>query len=416
MDFSRARPPPSPVGPWNHFRVPPRSGFRGRLGGHSPVMASSSRSRSASGLLRPLAWLRRQIDARRTDLVKALRTAVAAGVAWQVAELLGGELGGPVERYAYYAPLGAVVAVTGTVAASVRDSARALGAVLIGATLGVLVEPLAGWRGIALAVAVAIGMVISTWRRLGSLGSWVPVAAMFVLLTGSSHLEDYLIGYLGLMTLGAVIGVIANALFAPFPLRRSGQEVRELRDTLAQQLCDAAQILRRPDPPSPEEWEDKQHALIPLSREVGAMVEETSEARRANWRARRWVESVERQYELARSLEQLAYLIDDLVTLLRKEENSALEHPALGPRLRPAAADVLDALSGVLADLDEPVAGGDALRHVDAAMRTLADQIRHAGDETEDDLFTAGAIVLAARRAVSALVPEELADELPSRP
>lgn len=373
-------------------------------------------SSSATVLSHRLSWLRQQFDVRRTDLVKALRTAVAAGVAWEVAELLGHHLGGPVERYAYYAPLGAVVAVTGTVAASVRDSARALGAVLIGATLAVLVEPLDGWRGLALSVAVAIGMVISTWSRLGSLGSWVPVAAMFVLLTGSSHLEDYLIGYLGLMTLGAAIGVVANVLFAPLPLRRSGREVRELRDTLAQQLCDAGQALRRPDPPSPEEWEEKQRAVLPLSREMSDLVAETAEARRANWRARRWVESVERQYELARSLEQLAYLVDDLVTLLRKEENSALERPALGPRLRPAAADVLDALSGVLADLDEPVAGADALREVDRAMGALADQIRHAVGETDDDLFTAGAVVLAARRAVAALVPDDLADELPSRP
>lgn len=373
-------------------------------------------SSSATVLSHRLSWLRQQFDVGRTDLVKALRTAVAAGVAWEVAELLGHHLGGPVERYAYYAPLGAVVAVTGTVAASVRDSARALGAVLIGATLAVLVEPLDGWRGLALSVAVAIGMVISTWSRLGSLGSWVPVAAMFVLLTGSSHLEDYLIGYLGLMTLGAAIGVVANVLFAPLPLRRSGREVRELRDTLAQQLCDAGQALRRPDPPSPEEWEEKQRAVLPLSREMSDLVAETAEARRANWRARRWVESVERQYELARSLEQLAYLVDDLVTLLRKEENSALERPALGPRLRPAAADVLDALSGVLADLDEPVAGADALREVDRAMGALADQIRHAVGETDDDLFTAGAVVLAARRAVAALVPDDLADELPSRP
>lgn len=372
-------------------------------------MSSSSGSGLSHRLssLSWLSWLSQRLDRRRTELVKAFRTAVAAGIAWEVAELLGSQLGGPVERYAYYAPLGAVVAVTGTVAASVRDSARALGAVLIGATLGVLVEPLAGWRGIALAVAVAIGMVISTWHRLGSLGSWVPVAAMFVLLTGSSHLEDYLIGYLGLMTLGAVIGVVANALFAPLPLRRSGREVRALRDTLAQQLCDAAQALRRPDPPTPEEWEDKQRAVLPLSREVGELVAETSEARRANWRARRWVDRVERQYELARSLEQLAYLVDDLVTLLRKEENSALERPALGPRLRPAAADVLDAMSGVLADLDEPVAGADALRQVNDAMETLAEHIRHAVGDTEDDLFTAGAIVLAARRAVSALTPDE---------
>ncbi|MGN6250308.1 MAG: FUSC family protein [Marmoricola sp.] len=362
-------------------------------------------------------WLRHQIDAHRTDLVKALRAALAAATAWIVAQQLGALLGGPVEHYAYYAPLGAVVAVTGTVAGSVRESARALGAVLIGASFAVAVEPLADSSGdaLALGLAVLVGMVVSTWHRLGSMGSWVPVAAMFVLLTGSSHLEDYLIGYLGLMTLGAVVGVVANAIFAPLPLRRSGREVRELRDTLSGQLCDAASALRRDDPPTREEWEEQQRAIIPLSRRTSEVVRETSEARRANWRARRWRDSVQQQYELARSLEQLAYLVDDLTTLLRRNENAETEERALGPRLRPAAADLLDAMSGVLRDLDQPVAGGDALRHVDAAMGTLVEQIRRTRGDTGDDLFIAGAIVLAARRAVTALAPPDLADELPSR-
>jgi uncharacterized membrane protein YgaE (UPF0421/DUF939 family) len=362
--------------------------------------------------------MRHQLDGRRTELVKALRAALAAAIAWEIAQLLGAHVGGPIERYAYYAPLGAVVAITGTVAGSVRESAQALGAVLLGAALALLVEPVAAWGGpalgAALGVAVGIGMVISTWHRLGSLGSWVPVAAMFVLLTGSSHLEDYLIGYVGLMTLGAVVGVVANAVFAPLPLRRSGREVRELRDTLAAQLCDAAGMLRRPEPPTQEEWEAHQRTIIPLSRQVSDMVTETSEARRANWRARRWMDALQRQYELARSLEQLAYLVDDLVTVLRRDVAAELDQVALGPRLRPRAADLLDALSGLLDGLDEPLPGDEALRKVDHAIGVLVDEIRRTRGETGDDLFTAGAIVLAAKRAVTALTPDDVVEEMPS--
>lgn len=348
---------------------------------------------------------------RHPHLVRALRTAIAAAVAWVVVM----PIGGPADQYPYYAPLGAVVAVSTTVAGSIRGSLQGVVALMIGSALALALSPVVPWEVLALALVVGIGSLIGGWHRLGSMASWVPISGMFVLIVGRSDPERYVTAYLGLTALGAVVGVVANLVFAPLPLSRTGVQVTKVRETLAEQLRDLADGLRHDDPLTREEWEERHHALVPVTRQMSSMVAEASEARRANWRARHWRETADEQYERARALEQLAFLVEDVTELLATHEIADSPHIALGPQLRPPTADVLDAMADLLGDVDEPLVQPQRLRHVDGALATLVACIRERREQTGDDLFSAGSVVIAVRRAVAALVPDDLADELPSR-
>jgi uncharacterized membrane protein YgaE (UPF0421/DUF939 family) len=348
---------------------------------------------------------------RHPHLVRAVRTALAAAVSW----LLVMPIPGPADRYPYYAPLGAVVAVSTTVAGSIRGSLQGVLALMIGAGLALVVEPVVPWEVLALAIVVGVGSLIGGWPRLGSMASWVPISAMFVLIVGRSDPQQYVTAYLGLTALGAVVGVAANLAFAPLPLSRTGAQVSKVRETLAEQLRDLADGLRHDDPLTRDEWEQRHHALIPVTRKMSEMVAEASEARRANWRARHWRETADQQYERARSLGQLAFLVEDVTELLATHEIAGTRHIALGPQLRPPTADVLDALADLLADGGSPLSEPDHLRRIDRVLATLVDCIRERREETGDDLFSAGSVVIAVRRAVASLVPDDLADELPSR-
>src|SRR5690625_1886248 len=67
----------------------------------------------------------------------ALRAAIAASVAWAVASLLPE----PLAEYPYYAPFGAVIATTLSLAGSIRESIQAVSSIAIGGLIAWLVAP-----------------------------------------------------------------------------------------------------------------------------------------------------------------------------------------------------------------------------------------------------------------------------------
>ncbi|HET8602441.1 MAG TPA: hypothetical protein VFM09_00790 [Marmoricola sp.] len=348
---------------------------------------------------------------RHPHVLRALRAAIAATAAWAVVQ----PLGGPADQYPYYAPFGAVVAVSTTVTASIRGSLQGLASLVLGVAIALAVLRAVPSEIAGLALVVGIGSLVAGWDRLGSMASWVPISAMFVLVIGGQHPQDYVSGYLGLTTLGAGIGIAVEFAFAPLPLSRTGAEMRRVRLTLGEQLRDLADGLRQDELLTRDEWRKRHHALIPITRQMSAMVAEASEARRGNWRAHRWVETARKQYERARALEQLTFLVEDITDLLALTESADSTHIALGPALRRPTGEVLDALADLLMDVEASLSEPDRLRQVDRALARLVSCIRERRDETGDDMFSAGSLVISVRRAVASLVPEDLTEELPSR-
>jgi uncharacterized membrane protein YgaE (UPF0421/DUF939 family) len=161
-------------------------------------------------------WFRRH-----PTVVLSLKASLAAGLAWVVVR----PLGGVADDYRYYAPLGAVIATSATLARSVRDSVQALTAIGLGAGVALLAQAPPLPQLAALVLATGVGVAVGSWHLLGRRSSWVPITALFVLLVGDAHPWHYALGYAGLTALGAFVGVAVDATVPQRPMPR-----REARD------------------------------------------------------------------------------------------------------------------------------------------------------------------------------------------
>ena len=346
----------------------------------------------------------------RGHLMLSVKAALAAGLAW----LLVQPLQGFADDYPYYAPLGAVIAVTSTVAGSVRESLQGLAAIAVGAaiSLAALQTPLP--VAVEIALVVLVGTAASGWHRFGNKAGWVPITALFVLIIGQGDAVDYAFGYLGLVGLGAAVGVGLNVAFPPLALSPMADSVRRLKALLADQLDDLAEGLLSEEVLTPDEWRQRQRAVRPTTEEMQRVVGHATEARRANWRAKRWDETAEWRYQQARALQQVAFLIEDLTALVVDQEHADRQRVALGPRLRPHAAHALQEMAEVLRVVDGDERPDQQLYVADEAVNKLVDELRDERVRSDSDLFAAGTVVAGVRRALASLAPERLRDEIPS--
>lgn len=345
--------------------------------------------------------LRAQVSdgiARHPRLPRAAKAAVAAVLAWLAVQ----PLGGAADEYPYYAPLGAVIAVSATVADSVKASVQGVVAILLGAALAVVAAAVVPTVP-GLAVVVLLGTLAAGWWRFGDMGDWVPIAALFVLIIGSSGLVDYLIGYVLLTGLGAAVGVAVNAALPPMPLVPGDRQITAAREALAAQLDDLADALRSDPPLDREQWLARHHDIRPRAQAMGRLVAQATQVRRVNWRARRWQDWADRQVEHARALERLSLVVDDLAGLLAKTEHADREDVALGPRLRQPAAEAMEAVAAMLRegkDEDGPPSQ-DARDRAGAAIEVLAESVTERVRAGVTEVLAAGAVVTALRQLVA---------------
>ncbi|MEX1078394.1 MAG: FUSC family protein [Homoserinimonas sp.] len=218
-----------------------------------------------------------------TRVLLALKTAIAAGLAWPVAHLLPGT----VDEYSYYAPLGALISMMPTMLGSLRASLQtALGLALgIGLAWAVLESPLPGVASVPL--AVGIGVLLGGLRGFGAGRDYVAIAALFVLVVGGSQADDYSLGFLVQMGVGMAIGIAVNLIIVP-PLHftTSANEITALRKMIAENLESMSYALVETWPPEHQDWLDGAKSLDSSVRVAEPIIEEAGESRRINPRAR----------------------------------------------------------------------------------------------------------------------------------
>lgn len=336
------------------------------------------------------------------EISRPVRAAVAAVVAW-LAVL---PMGGLADDYSFYAPLGAVIAVTATVIGSVRESVQTIAGMAVGVLLAAAATPLPQVVGLLLVVGLGTAVaVVPLFDRLGAGASWAPVTGMFVLVIGGDSPWEYATAYLGLTTFGALVGLFVNLLWPPLPLNAEDAAIRRVRLGLADQLEDVSDGLARDLPPTRDEWVEHVRSLGPLVDRMRETAARAADARLANWRARRRRVAVAR-YEETRAYERLAFLVEDLTDLVQDQEHAERERVALGPRLRPYAARALADLAAVLRERDEERMV-EVLRRAETSVEALVRAMRGLRLVTGDDLLTAGAVVTAVSRTLTSLTPEE---------
>jgi uncharacterized membrane protein YgaE (UPF0421/DUF939 family) len=337
---------------------------------------------------------------------RGIRAALAAGLAWQVALLIPS-----MAAYAYYAPLGALIAVHPTVADSAAAAWRTVLAILLGFALAIGVyEVTAGLPGalvIALIVALAIGL--EQWRVLREHASWVSFAAVLMLTVGASDPTAYAVRYAGLTLLGAAIGVLVTTLlFPPMQLTVAQRRVSTARGLLAEQLDRMAAALRRGELPEPGDWELAGHALGVALDQMRAAEAVVERARRANPRARRWQGTAASIREQSRALDRVAVLVDDLTTLVVQFQPHRRGLDRVDDGTGRVLADALAGLAAVVripyhASDSEPDERDGAIGSAVSALDRLTTLLRSSGIADDEGFFALGAVTVGMHRSMQTL-------------
>ncbi len=370
--------------------------------GWSPASHGGSRSQFRDHVFGPLGLVS-VIVAGLTDArsAHALKVAVAAALAW----MLIAPFDGVADEYAYYAPLGAVVSIAGTVASSLRATLSSIAAIALGAVPAIAALALSGPGALSLALVVLVGAWLASWERLGASASWVPVSGLLILIIGASDPWRFAGAYLGLVAFGAFVGLAVDTVWPALPLRSTQRAIDRLRETLAVQLHDLADGVRTQPLPDRAAWAGLRRDIDVHAEQMDAMLAEAREAQRINWRAARWRRTAEDQYEQARALKGLSFFVEDIYDLVAGNERSDLQDVALGPDLRPTAARALEATADALIVTTglEEIGRWETARDM---TEEYADLVVTRRDGSPHEFFAAGALVNALRRALASLAPE----------
>ena len=338
---------------------------------------------------------------------RGVRAALAAALAWQAALLLPPSL----SDYAYYAPLGAVIAVSPTVADSASAAWRTVLAILLGFALAVAVYELVPLEPNALTIAliVALAIVVEQWPYLRAQASWVSFAAVLMITVGTDDPAEYALRYAGLTLLGAAVGVLVTTLlFPPLQLTTAVRRIARARDLLAGHLEAIAGGLRSGQVPEPGEWELRGVALDEALDQMRGAEAQVERARRANPRAHRWQGTAGSIREQSRALDRVAVLVDDLTTLVVEFQPHRRGLDRVDGATGWVLADALEGLARVVripyhATDTEPDERDAAITAAVSALDRLTTLLRTSAIADDEGFFALGAVTVGMHRSLQAL-------------
>lgn len=317
------------------------------------------------------------------NAVLPLKAALAATVAW----VLLTPVGGFVDHYQYYAPLGAVITVTPAVARGARSAVHTILAIIVGGLLAIGVDALPLPQPVAIAAAVAGGVAFSYSRHFGSMGSWVPFVALFALILHDHHTWTYVISYALLAGVGGLIGLLVAYLLPQIPTGPVTRAGRRLSEGLADALAALGEAVHTSAPLGDERREGLRASLGDRSQELRDAVRGVQDATRANWRVSTATASRHPVEDRARSLQRLA---DRVVYVLEMEDTVVGATTAgpgdtglLPPSLRRTLAHALCRAADSLRDESPGTASAWTVqdRRVLRRLRETLDESAHLEDE-----------------------------------
>lgn len=345
----------------------------------------------------------------------ALKSALAAAVAWQAGLLLPG----PGDDYPYYAPLGAVVAMYPTLASSASAALRSLLGVCLGAVIALAASAIAEPNLFTIAIVVGVAVMAGGVRALGDQRSWVPMTALFVLIIGDANQSAFVPGYVGQLLLGGGIGTALNlALFPPLFLADARKSLETAQGHVDRQLRALADGLDDHTEARGDAWLDRSTPLEPMLEPMHQALYEVEQAQRANPRARRYREPLERRTQQAAIIERLGRLVDDLTAMFVEFESRQVGVLPFGTEVRPTAARTLRMLADLTGLVMDDAILRDGVRSErmrstivgvsDGIERLMADIRAHEPDGGTD-MFAAAGVVTQMRRCLHAFERENLA-------
>jgi hypothetical protein len=294
------------------FLAWPADGCHGRL--LAPASGEVEATMGAKPLSHPwTGWVKASVAGQR--LLLAAKTALAVGLSWFLASHLPGEA----EKYAYYAPLGALVGMYPTFMGSVRVGLQTLVGLSLGIVLAAGVLLLGTPNIVTISLAVGLGVLLAGQRRLGAGREYVPVATLLVLIIGGRNADVFSFGYALEMGLGVAVGLVVNVtIFPPLNLDAARQRITRGRTILISQLEDVATALTEQWPPRHEDWAGRQEVLAGAVNDIRGAVHGAHESHKGNPRAYRRSRHrlVAEGFEDLAVLEDITFYVRDLTEVL----------------------------------------------------------------------------------------------------
>jgi uncharacterized membrane protein YgaE (UPF0421/DUF939 family) len=331
----------------------------------------------------------------------SVKAALAAGIAWQLAQLFPDSI----EKYAYYAPLGAVLAMYPTLVSSVRAAAQTVLGIVLGATIALVVDLFMPTNALTVALLIGAGILAGALRWLGELRSWVPITALFVFTISEPGSMSYAVGYVGLTLLGVVVGTAVNFLvFPPLHLRQAQRALQQLQQIVCDQLDDLADGLEKNEVPDEEDWKRRTRSVSPMVSSMRQALSELDTSERGNPRARRYRRATEVQEREGQAFQRMALLVEDLVSLLTEVEEQGVPALPFNNKVRLEFAAAMRRLSELARawaqDCDTESAISAACDAVERLERSVIEDPSSGGS----DPFVAGSLVTTLRRCLGAMV------------
>lgn len=332
-------------------------------------------------------------------LLLALKTAIAAGLAWPAAQLLPGS----VDEYSYYAPLGALISMMPTLMGSLKASLQTAVGLAVGIALSwlVVLSPLPG--SVTVPVVVGIGVLLGGLRGLGAGRDYVPISALFVLVVGGTHAEDFSVGYLVQMAVGMAIGIIVNLVVVP-PLRfkDSARQLEALRMRVADTLDGMARTMAEPWPSENQDWSEGAQSLDLDIEAARAAVEDARESNRLNPRARLHQHDLKRDYDDLAAITLLGRDVHDLCETIGGAIWGEPVPTELPESLREPLGSCLAAAAELVRAWNHGEGEAEALGAAEAALQRLHDHGRDlpSGDSPDGAL---GTITFSLRRLITTI-------------
>lgn len=298
-----------------------------------------------------------RLAAARNELPRAVRIAVAAGLAWWIARLLGADR--PV-----FAALVPLVAIRDEPYAALSLSLGRMLGVVAGVLLGIGVVALVGVSTSAVVLLLVVGLAVGLVVRTGpELNTQIAISAL-LLVVATKDADSYALERIWETGVGGVTALaVAAFLLPPDPLKESERRLAETAAALAADLADAQGALARGDPSARVLLTHAdEHA-----RAAGRAVEDLPRAQRAlrmsplRRGSRTRLDIVDRRQRLALRLAlQVRRLARDLASFMHREDLGDVVSDA---RLR------LPPIIEALAAASSKALAGEGVSHEVAAAR-----------------------------------------------
>ncbi len=256
-------------------------------------------------------------------LRRLVKSTAAATLAWEVCSLIHNPR--PV-----LASLAAILVVQVTVRTTFSRSIQLTVAVMIGLAGALLLGRVLGLHWWSIGLIVLAGLVVGELLHLGPFSSQAAISALLALSLGSTY------GYQRAVdtAIGALIGVLVNALIAPPTyVQEASQALHSIGDDLATLIGDIAVGLRAPpDRRTVERWLTRAREIAGAARSADATVSQGEESLQFNHRARAEYERLKRIAEARLAFEHATSQTRGIVRSLL-DLGDALHEPSSAPVL-----------------------------------------------------------------------------------